>query len=1503
MTFKIYEPVVSSSPPFDFSVSDVEYTLRNDGHLVYADPLRRAIWCFSLPGQDGSLVPPTEEGDSILGPTIVVCGYSLAMIDEGTFEPISLLKTRIMTPNAMNTPSSSSPSAPGLDASLRAVTTPGGGMSSTSFSNEMDLSSSLSSMADPKSYGSIPTKDIYEYFVSSVLAALSQRFCSKANAIPLDSKTFILPSEAASTDPEIALATPSTSILASLRVHLTTAGSLLIGLYITRGNGILAVSDGLGSAAPPSMGSTVLAAPLGIFGTFQGLSEGDQCYPMDAGAGQSPDTQLTRLRPDLDKRLGHWRNTCLKLLETRGISSAAVSKSPWLSIHFLRRRPNESRADGKRTPSINPQTYIMWPAVLCYRKRTSRISTVQETWESALPSTTAIKDEFDAMKNAKTWFLSNAEREELLARRKGEREAVTASKDVVETDARLPQINFSPHASRRTSNPAVAGGAMYPTPPDGVQNVAGATPNIDGTTSSPGNPAPSNAMVDIDTSMTAHGNSSDSFGDGWDGTDTRREQSFNQENWDLNNDVFVETDITDADFNFFDEQPGAMDVSVADMPDMDTGLPSMEPSEPPARVEPQISSATVTVKAEGSPAPPVFAKPELKHARSILGREMARTRPSQGIKRQSSPFDPVTVYKRLKASLESGNATSTGTLKGSSRRGSAFDRLDFDRSFAIVNRKYEHNGRFDFRGNDQEDQLANGPVSPPTTNYLRRHGKSRTTAKDLPRNLGAQIAGMAGTVESGNAHHDLAKAEESTSDADDISLVSDQDDMSEFSDEPSSPTKMIVRRRRFGDDNESIAPSTRDVDIFDDQAVSNSLDLSRLSINDTLDISATRYFADTEPVMPSRPLPVHSDEEFIMAAQILTEQAVSGRLVLASPELTHDGLDVLGGQREVMHRARSSLQILQAILPPTLQTAVPCQLRQLIDVQDVPLLATPSRIQPRPPAGGPEQRPSLVQISPPHLELRRYETKLSVLPTAVNFWESLGLGPSQGPKDIHSVCVFPNLEGMSDSAGVFLDRLRIVYESLKLGSFERMPSSQTILNGLLPFDVEDSSNSPISTTPAPHQKQQRVDDMAKLAVALFNLAAVPKNFVIFFVYTPEQPNTIVESCLAFQRMFELYRRALTERKKAPALNEVVLQLVPLNMVATPTSMVVLPPSDCIRVCLEVYDRCTLFGGPMPAPSIVLEQQPITQGINFQLRNQPSANILQENSMMHIAYAQSTDERWITAAWTDNRGCKQMTASYCLGKRGKPLSRSFTDVAHDIWTTTHDLTSIWKVHWRIVITKVGPMDPQEISDWTTLAQTEMKSSVTLALLTVNTKPSLQLIPSIPKVPMATQSAFYTTPASTPQPSTMSPEHVGNPPTPKGGLTSGGASTPGADNNATEAEADASLVDVNETTWGAVSSHRLNTSNSLTDPSPALISGYLIKRCGSRADDPPAVMEINVLHCDGNPRVHEMLLREMLSVFRGLGTIARARSVTDKEGDVRPWHVAAAEKGVQALYQLM
>ena len=187
------------------------------------------------------------------------------------------------------------------------------------------------------------------------------------------------------------------------------------------------------------------------------------------------------------------------------------------------------------------------------------------------------------------------------------------------------------------------------------------------------------------------------------------------------------------------------------------------------------------------------------------------------------------------------------------------------------------------------------------------------------------------------------------------------------------------------------------------------------------------------------------------------------------------------------------------------------------------------------------------------------------------------------------------------------------------------------------------------------------------------------------------------------------------------------------------------------------------------------------------------------------------------------------------------------------------------------------------------------------MSVDTSPSLQLVPPVIKIPHTATSAFYSTPVSTPQANIVSPEQTTTPATPMR-ETSTLAATPGAE-SATEPDADSFLIDATDQTWGAIVGHRLGNSTTLLEVRPALASGYLIKRTGIKIEDPPVVMEVNLVHTEATPRAYEPLLREMLCYFRGLGTLARARGVTDREMDVRPWHIAAAEKGVRALHLLL
>ncbi|KAI0129546.1 mediator complex subunit 13 C-terminal-domain-containing protein [Xylariales sp. AK1849] len=1477
--YALYEP---ASPPDQFGPGalELEGALRSDGYLAFVDHPRRALWCFRLLRKD------IHQDASGIPQNIEKCGYNLTVTEAGSFEPAGLMKSRGYGPNAVNTPSSSSSSTSNpLDMAFR------GPQSATLPGNAIDQDSKTLALADAKGPTRITVKEAHEYLISAVLSAISWGFCTKAGATPLNPRTLLLTQHVQS---EGSLPVP---ILASSRVYLTTTGSLVVLVSLSPVEGLIALSD---DTVLPPLGVTVVVAPLGVFATCQAITDGELSSNQSAFA-QSPDTQVSRLRPDRDERTQSWRSIGAKLMQTRDLPSPISGTQKWLSLQRVRRRPTELEYDGKRTPMVNVPPSISWPSSLCFCKAFSKLS-VRGGQIGAPP--TAPETSYDPLSLAKSWFLGTGERDGLLLKKKRERDAA-AAQEAIALDGQSQHTNgLSPLALHRPSNAGAPPGAMYPTPPDAIQNPVGATPSLDGTMPSPPHNASATAMVDIDTTMSMP---ADGFNENWDSSEIKRERtggSFESENLfgDLGPDMFGDNDITDADFSFFDEQPDGMDLALdmADTPNAD-GLLDMS-SNRHARAGPEIQAEVTELPASSIPPAPVFTKPELKHARSTLNEVPRKPADSNldlqrsiATKRQASPFNPDTVFKRIRASLDNRKAFQQNSNLNASESCSIFDKVDFGPSLSMVNSKYQGNGRFDFSLDRSQEPKAFTFDAPPTTDYLERHGKGRRNVKNPPANIGELFARMANGQGSGSQHPSPTKMDDPPSDADDISLISDQDDSSYDSDEPTSPMKTgSTRRRRVDDDGESLATSFRELECLDAASPYLSVDLPRFSKSD-IELPLTRYFADPEP--PTFQVSLQ-DQDFIIAAQILTEQACTSTIGLS----TESNLSLqsrLDTRRDLLAITNHAIQDLRSVLPTWFGDSGECQLRPFLEVQDVPLLGQPTRMQPRPPGTDQIKPQNPFQIQSPHFEMRRYESKLSVLPSAVAFWESLGLGPSNGSKNINSVCIYPDFEGISDDIHCFLDKLQSVYESLKLGSFSRMSASPDIPGGLLPYQMEKTSEAFHGTASA--LGSSLLDGLTKLSDVLAHLTVKEINLTIFFVYSSSTPGAIVESCYGFHQLFERYKKVLASSRK-PAENDIVLQLVPIEFVASSNSLAMPSPVDFVKLALETYDRCTLFGGAMPAPAVVLEQT-LPRILDFKLSATPSASLLHENTCLHIAYAQSIDERWITAAWTDNRGSQQMTASYCLGRKGKAVSTPLSEVAQEIWGTTHEIISVWKVHWRIIITKCGVMEQAEIDLWSSLAQAETKATVSLTLITVDTDPSLQLIPPAVKVPSNAPTVFYTTPVSTPQPSIVSPEQSGNPATPSLRETATSAPTPGGTDATQESDADATLADVTDQTWGAISSHRLNNSTSLTELNPAIISGYLVKRGGIRTEDPPVVMEVNIVHSEGNPRAYETLLREMLTYFRGLGTLARARGMVDKEVDVRPWHVAAAETGVRALYMFM
>ena len=119
---------------------------------------------------------------------------------------------------------------------------------------------------------------------------------------------------------------------------------------------------------------------------------------------------------------------------------------------------------------------------------------------------------------------------------------------------------------------------------------------------------------------------------------------------------------------------------------------------------------------------------------------------------------------------------------------------------------------------------------------------------------------------------------------------------------------------------------------------------------------------------------------------------------------------------------------------------------------------------------------------------------------------------------------------------------------------------------------------------------------------------------------------------------------------------------------------------------------------------------------------------------------------------------------------------------------------------------------------------------------------------------------------------------------------------------EFDPSAKLIDVTDDTWS------LTLPSPLTDPLLPLdicrpiASGYLLKRGGPRNEDGIIPAQLDVIHTGGS-KANEDIVGEILSMYGGLGTLARVRGLVHPVRCGLPWHVAAARKANAGFNAMM
>lgn len=1432
---------------------------------------------------------------------------------------------------------------------------------------------------------------IYGLFTSAVVALISFHLVKDYNVVALNHRTFVSHS---ATQKDFGSHQPFRTNplqLTNIDVLWASAGTLVVSTFSLHRLDISCLADTVSHEEQKSLiGKFVRVSPNGTLAKIISFAD-----PVDSTIDDGSQ-RASRKRPKispLERSIERWKAGVRRWLSWKGYSIASLEKKDaWVRVQF----PHPSQPAASNPSYLRPTREILWPRALCFHFGDAQSpSTVEEAplqGADALAwfETPHSKGFMDPLDLAQQWFMGKSERDKLAeARRKAkkaEEDAARAKEESRNLFASSP-INARPGMYGELQS--VSG--VYPTPPDGVVPgtvvSCGDTPSVSGlATNVILAPGDKNPAINLSGPLESH--TDDTHGQQL--TSPNLALQYEDYNADVNNDdLFEDVDegnfeggngVTDADFNFFDD-PDGVDVIMPDAPDpqeTDTTfnekieeesvavapgtIVKEEPPDPMAALDFALASASANTEQETriEGIKEALYKKEstpldlLRESNSDLGKQVHTEAAVMTAQASAPPLSPRLIEKVILPSPK--DKTPRKQISGQ-HRDSVFDPLAFNRRMSLSDAKYK-DGRFGFAS--EKPKLASG-----------KEETRPKSLRDIPLMTRLRYAmGVASANSALITSPDTPDSNES--DTSDETSSESEDEVNDNLFKPVAGNLIIPIKRKLPTEGvatplsatsfaESFGADFGDlVGLQTDESALVALeptiwDWAMVDLPPPSEqlLNGTRWampaFVPSFSSVPSTPTsqpdlsmnlieekPL-SGKDSIAIAQIVTEQIASATLDIFQEENSTEPSEGQSSEAQ-WHRT------VKAIFPK----AISCSVANFAAVQDAfPDMSAQMKGQQRPPPRRPNENATalghhMFQLNPPYVRIRRADTLWDLLPPAIPFWETLGLGPCSPSKNVVAFGIYPFSEALTPCVESFLVNMQLAYDSCKLGNHMRVDTLSEYTGGLVPCRISGSTSTrtafkalrdtcvQLSKVLATKHAQMRDKDETKIDA-----------FVIYMIDPFGQASAIWELCSAFWSLFQSYQQGPLARPEQVQKPDLVLQIVPIKYIASFETPVILDASVYANLAREVYDRCPpsspsedrLPLNIYSAPSFQLEE-PIPRNIQFKLVAEAPQDLMRENSYMHLGYAISLDGMWVTAAWSDTCGKSQTMVSYNLGQR------PFSEIAKEIWQITIEIMQVRRVTWRVCIAKAGVMEREELEAWIFLVQCPTVLNLFTTLLTIDAEPHFKFTPPAPP-PTASNTTGQATPGSTPQ-AVVSPEQNLTP-----------AVTPAVETPAdTASDTDARLVDLTDETWGIILAHRLHNSHSINEYRPALISGLLVKR-GTSPDIPappsspdplpgPIITGVNILWMgavsptraatsplppDGvspggtgasaqgaqEPRHNsltwtptpqaraaaENLMKEVLGQFRGLGTLARLRGVRGCRHGAVPWHVAVAMRSVKGL----
>ena len=466
-----------------------------------------------------------------------------------------------------------------------------------------------------------------------------------------------------------------------------------------------------------------------------------------------------------------------------------------------------------------------------------------------------------------------------------------------------------------------------------------------------------------------------------------------------------------------------------------------------------------------------------------------------------------------------------------------------------------------------------------------------------------------------------------------------------------------------------------------------------------VDQSRAFLMKESKAAPPYIPVYVGNDSTFMVIAQMVLDQAVSGSSIFQCNFWCASDQDFLARQEadnqveKLVTTMSSSCNKVSkrctisdyAGLGEKDAASVNWEQKLPLQGQKAPRLTYPTK----PPSVGAAQ--SIFKLQTPYTCVRRTGSSLDIAASSLRFWEELSLAPAHDCKNVTGFCIFPDDDKAGMHVATFLNMIKGAYQSCNLGSHDLGADLPKYINGQVPLSKGEGAES------APDLN----DKCELLGRQLGKLGLRGGNTVIYMIDSSDPERSPPTLCAAFLSLFEAYNIALSETVIAEP-NDLVLQIVSSNLLFSPDTVAMPSPTDYRRLAFEVYDRCGPNQGDshrkhpqyLSVPAIRLAKA-VPKAIDLRLTPESYTPRLQFDNCIHIAYVWNPGDHWLTASWTDNQGILSWNACYCFGEEEETPWSSFADIIKEIWDTTLEMMHSGYPPWQLFICKQSPLDRREL----------------------------------------------------------------------------------------------------------------------------------------------------------------------------------------------------------------